>query len=66
MVGPLANIILFKENGPTTGGKVLALCTEEHYLSLTIIQDKIKKVYFPYMDILRCGGVYIPYAYISY
>ena len=29
-----SNIILFKENGLTTRGMILALCVEEKYLSL--------------------------------
>ena len=38
MVDLLANIILFKRNGLPDMGKILVLCTEEHYLSLVIIQ----------------------------
>ena len=42
-VNSLVNIILFKENEFSTGGKIPALCPGKHCLSLIIILKKDKE-----------------------
>ena len=52
MVESFANIILFRENGLTTGG---GSCPVYRRALLIMMKDTIKKGYFPYIHLLRCG-----------